>query len=106
MGVFGQDGAAVEWRGRYETVRIEPWGADSLRVRGTIEGEIRDGLPGALLLWVPNTVSPHATWEYSWIRPPSRSCRRTRILVPTAGRSWCPAGGFWCSVRWGRCVLY
>jgi alpha-D-xyloside xylohydrolase len=24
-------------------------GADSLRVRGTIEGEIRDGLPGALL---------------------------------------------------------
>ena len=49
MGVFGQDGAAVEWRGRYETVRIEPWGADSLRVRGTIEGEIRDGLPGALL---------------------------------------------------------
>src|ERR1019366_4259628 len=48
-GVFGQDGAAVEWRGRYETVRIEPWGADSLRVRGTIEGEIRDDLPGALL---------------------------------------------------------
>jgi hypothetical protein len=32
MGVFGQDGAAVEWRGRHETVRIEPWGADSLRL--------------------------------------------------------------------------
>ena len=26
-------------------------------------------------LWVPNTVSPHAAWEYSWIRPRSRSCR-------------------------------
>jgi len=49
MGAFGQDGPAVEWRGRHETVRIEPWGADSLRVRGTIGPEIRDDLPGALL---------------------------------------------------------
>jgi len=29
-------------------------------------------------LWVPKTVSPHATWAYSWIKPPSRSRRRTR----------------------------
>ena len=20
-------------------------------------------------MWVPNTVSPHTTWQYSWIRP-------------------------------------
>jgi alpha-D-xyloside xylohydrolase len=49
MGVFGKDGAAIEWRGRHETVRIEPWGADSLRVRGTLWQEIGDDLPGALL---------------------------------------------------------
>ncbi len=49
MGVFGQDGAAVEWRGGQETVRIEPWGPDSLRVRGTVWQAVRDGLPGALL---------------------------------------------------------
>ena len=49
MGVFGQDGAAAEWRGRHETVRIEPRGADSLRVRGTVRQSVRDDLPGALL---------------------------------------------------------
>ena len=56
-------------------------------------------------LEVPNTVSPHATWEYSWIRPPSRSRRRTRILAPAAGGLWRPAGGFWCSALCGRWVL-
>lgn len=47
--VFAENGAAVEWRGGHETVRIEPWGADSLRVRGTIGQQIIDDLPGALL---------------------------------------------------------
>ena len=49
MGVFANDGAALLWRGGHETVRIEPWGPDSLRVRGTLRGTIRDDLPGALL---------------------------------------------------------
>jgi alpha-D-xyloside xylohydrolase len=49
MGVFSQHGTALEWRGGHETVRIEPWGADSLRVRGTLWASIRDDLPGALL---------------------------------------------------------
>ena len=49
MGVFAQDGTTVEWRGGHETVRIEPWAADSLRVRGTIGQEITADLPGALL---------------------------------------------------------
>jgi alpha-D-xyloside xylohydrolase len=49
MGVFDQVGATVQWRGGHETVRIEPWGADSLRVRGTLWPEVRDDLPGALL---------------------------------------------------------
>jgi alpha-D-xyloside xylohydrolase len=49
MGVFTQSGSALEWRGGHETVRIEPWGANSLRVRGTVWQAIRDDLPGALL---------------------------------------------------------
>ena len=35
-------------------------------------------------LWVPTMSSPHATCEYSWIRPPSRSRRRTRMFLPAA----------------------
>jgi hypothetical protein len=34
-----------------------------------------------LIVWVPKTVSPYATWEYSWIRPPSLSLRTIRIPV-------------------------
>ena len=49
MGVFTQRGTALEWRGGHETVRVEPWGPSSLRVRGTIWQGIRDDLPGALL---------------------------------------------------------
>ena len=49
MGVFTQSGAALEWHGGHETVRIEPWGPGSLRVRGTVWSGIRDDLPGALL---------------------------------------------------------
>jgi alpha-D-xyloside xylohydrolase len=33
----------------HETIQIEPWGRDSLRVRATMGPEIRDDLPGALL---------------------------------------------------------
>jgi hypothetical protein len=37
----------------HETVQIEPWGRDSLRVRATMGPEIRDDLPGALLERIP-----------------------------------------------------
>jgi alpha-D-xyloside xylohydrolase len=53
MGVFANDGAALLWRGGHETVRIEPWGADSLRVRGTLRQSVRDDFPGALLATPP-----------------------------------------------------
>jgi alpha-D-xyloside xylohydrolase len=44
------DGAsALEWTGRQETLRVEPWGADSLRVRAKVGGPILEGLPGALI---------------------------------------------------------
>jgi alpha-D-xyloside xylohydrolase len=49
MGLFVQDGTALVWRGGQETVRVEPWGRHSLRVRGTRWQAIRDDLPGALL---------------------------------------------------------
>jgi alpha-D-xyloside xylohydrolase len=71
MGVFGQDGAAVEWRGDHETVRIEPWAADSFRVRGTLWPSVRDDLPGALL------PSPLAS-------PPDAEASRVRAEVTPA----------------------
>jgi hypothetical protein len=55
-----------------------------------------------VILWVPETASPHATCEYSWIRPPSRSRRRTWTLALGAGGCGCPAGGLCCSARCGR----
>ncbi|NGO71683.1 glycoside hydrolase family 31 protein [Streptomyces sp. SB3404] len=38
----------MEWRGRQETVRIEPWGPDALRVRARLGGPLLPDLPGAL----------------------------------------------------------
>ena len=49
MGSFTQDGTALVWRGGHEIVRVEPWGRNSLRVRGTVGQSIQDDLPGALL---------------------------------------------------------
>ena len=49
MQLFRQEGNALVWNLNYETVRIEPWGRDSLRVRATRNPEILDDLPGALL---------------------------------------------------------
>ncbi|MFB8178698.1 TIM-barrel domain-containing protein [Streptomyces sp. NPDC055966] len=40
---------ALEWSGRQETVRIEPWGPDAVRVRARLGGPVLEGLPGALL---------------------------------------------------------
>ena len=54
MGVFSQTDGVLRWRGEHETVLVEPWGADSLRVRGTLQPGIRDDLPGALLEPAPS----------------------------------------------------
>ena len=64
-------------------------------VAATAEGRI-------LILWVPNILSPYATWAYSRIRPPSRSRRRTRTSGSIMGGRSRPAGGLWQSVRCGR----
>ena len=57
MGVFTHADQALEWRGGHEIVRVEPWGPDSLRVRGTLWEEIRYDLPGALLAAEPVPVT-------------------------------------------------
>jgi alpha-D-xyloside xylohydrolase len=63
MPPFDHQPNALLWQGGHETVRIEPWGADSLRVRATQAAEIRD-LPGALLPPSPAeaeiTIGPEA----------------------------------------------
>lgn len=49
LGTFRERDGALEWSGRQETVRVEPWGPDAVRVRARLGGPILGGLPGALL---------------------------------------------------------
>jgi alpha-D-xyloside xylohydrolase len=53
--VLNREGGALRWRGGRENVLIEPCGRDGLRIRGTVQGEIRDDAPGALL----PSAAPH-----------------------------------------------
>lgn len=48
-------------------------------------------------LWMPITLSCYATWEYSRIRLPSQSLRRTRALAPRESlvSPSAPASSFW-----------
>ncbi|MDT0343495.1 glycoside hydrolase family 31 protein [Streptomyces litchfieldiae] len=46
--MFREHDGGLEWRGRHETLRVEPWGPDALRVRAVL-GAVRDDIPGALL---------------------------------------------------------
>ncbi|MQS09531.1 glycoside hydrolase family 31 protein [Streptomyces alkaliphilus] len=48
VGVFRERDGALEWSGRQETLLIEPWGPDSVRVRARLGGPVLHGLPGAL----------------------------------------------------------
>lgn len=47
-GTFRTLEGALEWTGRQETVRLEAWGPDAIRVRVRLGGGVLDGLPGAL----------------------------------------------------------
>jgi alpha-D-xyloside xylohydrolase len=49
VGTFAERDGALEWSGRQETVLIEPWGPDAVRVRARLGGPVLPGLPGALL---------------------------------------------------------
>ena len=54
---FTIDGNAILWRKRGEVLRVEPWGADGVRVRGAMAKTVRDDVPGALL---PQGHATHA----------------------------------------------
>jgi alpha-D-xyloside xylohydrolase len=45
---FFRKGNTLIWKDKAETIQIEPWGTDSVRVRASLTG-LRDDLPGALL---------------------------------------------------------
>src|SRR5581483_404230 len=47
MNSVREAGAALEWTGRQQQLRVEPWGPGAIRVRAAI-GPVHDGLPGAL----------------------------------------------------------
>ncbi len=49
VGTFRERGGALEWSGRQETVRVEPWGPDAVRVRARLGGPVLEGLPAAVL---------------------------------------------------------
>ncbi|MET8100513.1 glycoside hydrolase family 31 protein [Streptomyces sp. NPDC005236] len=57
VGTFRERGGALEWSGRTETLRIEPWGPDAVRVRARLGGPLLEGLPGALLDEPEDTAS-------------------------------------------------
>ncbi|MFC9615042.1 TIM-barrel domain-containing protein [Streptomyces sp. NPDC056721] len=48
LSTFREHDGGLEWRGQHESLRIEPWGPDSVRVRAAL-GPLRDDIPGALL---------------------------------------------------------
>jgi alpha-D-xyloside xylohydrolase len=52
MSVFREVDGGLEWRDSEQFVRIEPWGADSVRVRSGV-GVLLEDLPGALLAAPP-----------------------------------------------------
>ena len=45
----------VEWSAEQETLRVQAWGADGIRVRSRLAGPVLDDLPGALVDPVPTT---------------------------------------------------
>ena len=51
---IGSPADGFEWSGGQETLRVEPWGPDGVRVRGRL-GPVLDDLPGALVSRPPVT---------------------------------------------------
>jgi hypothetical protein len=54
-------------------------------VTDLLDAEVYPALEPACALWVPGTLSRHATCTYSCTRPPSRSRRRGRMIGPEGG---------------------
>ena len=68
MQVFRQHNDTLTWESGYETLQIEPWGQDSLRVRATTGPEIGGDFPGALLEPAPTEVQIEIGPELAVIR--------------------------------------
>src|ERR1700730_13681824 len=49
MAAFHEVDGGLEWHGRHEVLRVEPWGEDSVRVRAGL-ARVRDDVPGALVV--------------------------------------------------------
>ncbi|MCO1580370.1 glycoside hydrolase family 31 protein [Crossiella sp. SN42] len=58
---FRDLGDALEWRAKGETLRVEAWGPDAVRVRATPGGPLLADLPGALLDAPPEGGKPEIT---------------------------------------------
>lgn len=65
---FTIDQNALIWRRNHETLCIEPWGADSLRLRVTRNAQILDDLPQALLPCEPPPADIRIADEIATIR--------------------------------------
>jgi hypothetical protein len=94
-------------------VRVWSWpGAtgDSALIR-QVKDDMRDWTLSKIVwvadrgfVWVPNTVSPYATWAYSWRRPPSLS-RRMALISASTGSGSARSGLAWFRARCRRWVL-
>ncbi len=68
MAGFRQQNSKLIWEQNHETLQVEPWGPDSLRVRSTLGPEIRDDLPGALLDPAPTRAEVEIRAEQATLR--------------------------------------
>ena len=58
---FRDLGDALEWRAHGETLRVQAWGPDAIRVRSVQGGPLLDDLSGALLDTPPDGAEPKIT---------------------------------------------
>jgi alpha-D-xyloside xylohydrolase len=97
------------WKLEHQSVRIEPWGRDSLRVRATENPDIRDDLPHALLEPAITNAHIEIDPEYALIRNGAIAAKvsldkntihffnpvtGTEYLAEEAPRHWTPARYF------------
>jgi alpha-D-xyloside xylohydrolase len=61
---FRQQDNTLVWKLGREKIQLEPWGRDSLRIRGTTNRSIHDDLPGALLEThlLPSEINVESEW--------------------------------------------
>ena len=96
MNGFETDGQAIVYRSGRQTLRVEPWGSDSVRVRATVNPQFDDKVPGALLeptavdaeASLPPTIEPAEDENGEPIPPDpaTLTCGRLRVEIDHTGR--------------------